>query len=161
MSWLDKILTIVGAFVPAALLGIVLMVVTANVVARTVLGVPFHVAHDLALISFCGVVWFGVIGATVNGQMFGVNFFVERLPGRLPLVTRLLARIIVILIAIAVVHASWAQIETARFTKFLALGWPKWIVSAGLLISMLLMIVVQLREAIALFAARDSLKRPS
>jgi TRAP-type C4-dicarboxylate transport system permease small subunit len=159
MTWLDRILTAIGSVVPAALLGIVLVVVTANVVARTVLGVPFHTAHDLALVSFAGVVWFGVVGATINGQMFGVNFFVERLPGRLLLVARLLARIVVILIAIAVVYASWAQIETARFTKFLALGWPKWIVSAGLLVSMLLMIVVQVREAAAFIAEHGSRKR--
>jgi TRAP-type C4-dicarboxylate transport system permease small subunit len=161
MSWLDRLLTVVGSVVPAALLGIVVVVVTANVVARTVLGVPFHTAHDLALVSFAGVVWFGVIGATINGQMFGVNFFVERLPGRLSLFARLLARIIVVLIAVAVIHASWAQIETARFTKFLALGWPKWIVSAGLLVSMLLMIVVQVREAASLMTESGSRKGPS
>ncbi|MGE0283767.1 MAG: TRAP transporter small permease [Rhizobiaceae bacterium] len=161
MSWLDRVLTAVGSVLPAVLLGIVLIVVTANVVARTVLGVPFHTAHDLALVSFAGVVWFGVIGATINGQMFGVNFFVERLPGRLAMLARMLAQVIVILIAIAVVHASWAQIETARFTKFLALGWPKWIVSAGLLVSMLLMIVVQLREAAALVTGAGNRRKGS
>jgi TRAP-type C4-dicarboxylate transport system permease small subunit len=155
MSLVDRILVAAGSVVPALLLAVVLVVVTANVVARTMIGVPFHTAHDIALVAFAGVVWFGLVGAAINGQMFGVNFFVDRLPARPRLIARLAARIIVVAIAAAVINAAWAQIETARFTRFLALGWPKWIVSAGLLVSMLLLVVVQIREAAALFGNRE------
>lgn len=143
---LDRLIALVGSALPAALLGIVLVVVTANVVARTLLGVPFHTAHDIALVAFAGVVWFGVVGAAVNGQLFGVDFVVEMLPPRLSFAVKLLARIILIAICVAVIHACWAQIETSRFSRFLALGWPKWIVSAGLALSMVLLVLVQFRE---------------
>jgi TRAP-type C4-dicarboxylate transport system permease small subunit len=126
------------------LLAVVLIVVTANVIARTILATPFYVAHDIALISFAGVVWLGVIGAALTGQLFGVEFFIDRLPGRWRTGAKILARVFVILIAAAVIRAAVAQITTARFTTFLALGWPKWIVSAGLLVAMVALIVVQL-----------------
>lgn len=145
--WLRRILELVGSVLPALLLGIVLAVVSANVFARSVLGVSFHTAHDIALVAFAGVVWFGVIGAALNGQLFGVAFFVDLLPPRLRLVARLLAHAVVIVVAVAVIHAAQAQIGTARFTRFLALGWPKWIVSAGLLAAMAMLIVVQLQQA--------------
>jgi TRAP-type C4-dicarboxylate transport system permease small subunit len=48
------------------------------------------------------------------------------------------------LIAAAVIRAAWAQISTARFTKFLALGWPKWIVAALLAFGMALIILERL-----------------
>jgi TRAP-type C4-dicarboxylate transport system permease small subunit len=142
----DRLIALVGSALPAAMLGIVIVVVTTNVVARTLLGVSFHTAHDIALIAFAGVVWFGVVGAAVNGQLFGVDFVVEMLPRRLSLAVKVLARVILIAICVAVIHACWAQIETSRFSRFLALGWPKWIVSAGLALSMVLLILVQLRE---------------
>ena len=146
MTWIDRLLTLAGSVIPAILLGVVLVVVTANVFARTVLAIPFYAAHDLALIAFAGVVWFGIVGAAINGQLFGVSYFVERLPPGLRKGAAVLAHLIVVLIAIAVIQAAYAQITTARFTRFLALGWPKWIVSAGLLMAMALLIVVQLRE---------------
>jgi TRAP-type C4-dicarboxylate transport system permease small subunit len=101
-----------------------------------------------------------LVGAALNGQMFGVNFFADRLPAWPRLIARLLVRAIVIAIALAVINAAWAQIETARFTRFLALGWPKWIVSAGLLVSMVLLIIVQVREAVDLVRSRTSEDRP-
>jgi TRAP-type C4-dicarboxylate transport system permease small subunit len=159
MRAIDRVLVAVGSAVPAALLGVVLIVVTANIVARTILGMSFHTAHDLALIAFAGVVWFGLVGAAVDGQMFGVNFFVDRLPQGPQRFARLLVRAIVIVIALSVIYAAWAQIETARFTRFLALGWPKWIVSAGLLVSMLLLVIVQIREAVDLMRVGASEER--
>jgi len=156
MRWLNGILGLIGSVLPAILLGVVLVVVTANVVARTILQVPFYVAHDIALIAFAGVVWFGMVGAAATGQMFGVNFFVGRLPGRLRMTAELLQHVIVIAISGAVIHAAWAQIESARFTTFLAIGWPKWIVSAGLLAAMAVIIVIHV-IAIVRLVSRPSL----
>lgn len=144
--WFDRLLAVMSSVLPAVLLGIVLVVVTANVIARTLLGLPFYAAHDIAMICFAGVVWFGVVGAAINGQLFGVAWFVSLLPPRLRRGATLLSHVIVIAIAVAVIQAAAAQIGTARFTRFLALGWPKWIVSAGLLGAMVLLILVQLRE---------------
>lgn len=148
------LLSLFGSVLPAALLGLVLVVVAANVVARSLLGWSFHAAHDIALIAFAGVVWFGVIGAAVAGQMFGVNWFVDQLPPRLRLCARVLAHLLVIAVALAVIQAAQAQVASARFTRFLALGWPKWIVSAGLGGAMVLLIVVQIAQIAALFRGR-------
>ena len=160
MIWIDRLLSLTGSVLPAILLGAVLGVVTANVLARTILAIPFYAAHDLALVAFAGVVWFGIIGAALNGQLFGVSFFVARLPQRMQKGAVLLAHLIVILIAIAVIHAAYAQITTARFTRFLALGWPKWIVSAGLLTAMVLLIAVHLRKIWNVWAQGRSAPTP-
>jgi TRAP-type C4-dicarboxylate transport system permease small subunit len=150
---LDRLIALIGSAIPALLLGVVLVVVTANVLARAVFGLPFHTAHDIALVSFAGVVWFGLVGAAVSGQLFGVDFFVDLLPPRLARATTIVMRLILIAICGAVIHASWAQIETSRFSRFLALGWPKWIVSAGLALAMMVLAVVQLRLILAELSA--------
>lgn len=146
MKWLDKVLEAIGSFVPAVLFALVIIVVTANVIARSVLGLPFHAAHEIAILAFTGVVWFGLVGAAIEGQLFGVDYFIDRLPGTLRVYCRIASRAIVIIFSAAIIYSAWMQIGTARFTRFLTLGWPKWLISAGLLVSMALLIVVQLRK---------------
>jgi TRAP-type C4-dicarboxylate transport system permease small subunit len=146
MKTLDLLLKAIGTSVPVVLLAIVLLIVPASVITRNLFGAEIHAAHDIAILAFAGVVWFGLIGAAIDGQLFGVNFFVDRLPGRWPARCRIASSAIVILCCVAVIYSAWMQIGTSRFSRFLTLGWPKWIVSAALLASMALVIAVQLRE---------------
>lgn len=160
MKWVDHILEAVGSLLPAVLLAVVILVVTVNVIARGVFGLPLHAAHDIAILAFTGVVWFGLVGAAINGQMFGVNFFIDRLPGRLPVYFQMLSRLIVVVFCAAIIYSAWAQIGTARFSRFLTLGWPKWIISAGLLVSMVLIAIVQIRDCIQLARGTAERKTP-
>src|SRR6056297_545974 len=80
---LTLLMRALGDALPAALLAVVLVVVGADVFARTVLHRPFQMAHELAIVAFAGVVWFGIVGTALSAEMFGVRFFVERLPRRL------------------------------------------------------------------------------
>ena len=149
MYRLKRILDLIGSDLPAILLAIVLLVVSADVFLRTALRVSFHEAHDIAILAFSGVVWFGVVGASLNNQLFGVRFFVERFPRSSRRYLEAATHLTLILISLAVLRAAIAQVETARFTVFLALGWPKWIVSAALAVAMVAIVtthVVQLIE---------------
>lgn len=160
MKWLDRTLAAVGTLVPAVLFAVVLVTVTANIVARNLFDQEIHAAHDIAILAFSGVVWFGLIGAAIDGQLFGVNFFVDRLPGGWRIACRIAARAIVVACSAAVIYSAWMQIGASRFSRFLTLGWPKWIVSAGLLASMALLIVVQLREIVLACRDRSAWKAP-
>ena len=144
MSRLRRILDLIGSDLPAVLLTIVLLVVSADVFLRTVLRVSFHEAHDIAILAFSGVVWFGVVGASLNNQLFGVRFFVDRLPRYPRRCLQAATHVVLILISLAVLRAAIAQVETARFTVYLALGWPKWIVSAALAVAMVAVVVIQI-----------------
>ena len=147
-------LRLIGELIPTLLLGIVLVAVGANVISRTVLREGFQVANELAVVCFAGVVFFGIIGAALDKQMFGVDFFVSRLPRRLQAWVTALTHLLVIAIALQVLNAAIAQVSTARFTTFLALGWPKWIVSAGLGVAMSAIILVQLLHLAELWRER-------
>lgn len=148
------LLRLIGELIPTLLLGIVLVAVGANVISRTVLREGFQVANELAVVCFAGVVFFGIIGAALDKQMFGVDFFVSRLPRRLQAWVTALTHLLVIAIALQVLNAAIAQVSTARFTTFLALGWPKWIVSAGLGVAMSAIILVQLLHLAELWRER-------
>ncbi|WP_343807632.1 TRAP transporter small permease [Paenochrobactrum glaciei] len=156
MKWLDRIAQLIGSVLPACCLAIVLIVVTMNVFARTVLGMPFHMAHDIAILAFGGLVWLGLTGVASSRQLFGVAFFTSLLPSSLKKAADILCHLIVILISCFVIHAAYHQIMTARFSKFLALGWPKWIVSAMLLFSFAVIVFVQIRQVIELLKVPDS-----
>lgn len=150
MPWLDRITQFVGSVLPACCLAVVLIVVTMNVFARTVLGMPFHMAHDISILAFAAVVWLGLTGVAATRQLFGVAFFVAKLPPALKKPAYILSHSIVILISCFVINAAYHQIMTARFSKFLALGWPKWIVSAMLLFSFAVIALIQIKQIIEL-----------
>lgn len=154
MDILNRLLHLVGSVLPAVLLGVVLVVVSADVVARTVFSQSVHVSHDVAILALAGVVWFGIVGIALNGELFGVQFFVDLLPERGRRAVHVLVHVLVILISAAVLRAAVAQVQTARFTQFLTLGWPKWIVSAGLGIAMALVIVIQVIQLVKLLRRR-------
>ncbi len=144
MTMLRYILRFFGITVPAVLVGTLVLIMLADVIARNFLSMSILWSHDLAVILMAAVVWLGLSGAAMSGQMFGISLLVDRLPPRLAGGARLLADLLVMLIAAAVIRAAWAQISTARFTKFLALGWPKWIVAALLAVGMALIILERL-----------------
>jgi len=150
MYRLKRILDLIGSDLPAILLAIVLLVVSADVFLRTALRVSFHEAHDIAILAFSGVVWFGVVGASLNNQLFGVRFFVERLPRNSRRYLEAATHLTLVLISLAVFRAAIAQVETARFTVYLALGWPKWIVSAALAVAMVAIVITQVVQLIEL-----------
>ncbi|WP_245944940.1 TRAP transporter small permease [Pelagibacterium lacus] len=151
MVMIRRLLELVGSVLPVFLIAFLVLVVAADVFARNILRVPFYAAHDLAILAFSASVWLGLIGAALYGQLFGIGFFVELLPERLRRVVVVLSHIIVIIIAVAVIQAAIAQITTARFTTFLALGWPKWIVAAILAVGMGGIIIVQLVAIVEIF----------
>lgn len=146
MKVLRTILEFVGVTVPALLLAVLVTIVMADVVARNFFAMSIMWAQELAVILMAAAVWFGLSGAAMHGQLFGISLFVDRLPGRLAIFARLVADLLVLLIASQVIRAAFAQISTARFTTFLVLGWPKWIVAAMLAAGMMLVIVGRLLD---------------
>ncbi|MFN4099495.1 MAG: TRAP transporter small permease [Pararhodobacter sp.] len=154
MTMLTRFIVLIGSVVPAVLLGIVLVVVTADVFARNVFQQSIAVSHDVAIVALSGVVWFGIVGIAATGGLFGVQYFVERLPKRWQPFVHGFVHIVIIVIAGAVLQAAIIQVETARFTRFLSLGWPKWIVSAALALAMAMVIVTQLIQLFRLLRGR-------
>ncbi len=144
MRALKSVLDLFGSVLPAAFLAVVLLAVSGDVFARLFLADSIRVSHDLAIVALAFLVWFGIVGTALNHQLFGVQFFVDRLPRRLRKGATALTHLAIIAISFEVLRAAIAQVQTARFTKFVALGWPKWIVSAGLALALGLVIVIQL-----------------
>lgn len=154
MNWIRHAITLIGSIVPSVLLAVVLVVIAANVIARTVFEVSFGAANELAIVSFSLAVWFGVIGASASGQLIGVSFFTSRLPEMWQRLANILSRLLLIGICSFVVQAAYLQVSTSHFTTFLSLGWPKWIVPAALLTSMCLFALIQLVEIFSLIRNR-------
>lgn len=146
MRTLRAIVEFVGVTVPALLLAALVAIVMADVVARNFFAMSIMWAQELAVVLMAAAVWLGLAGASMNGQLFGISLFVDRLPERFAPFARLLADLLILVIAAQVIRAAYAQISTARFTTFLTLGWPKWIVAALLATGMALVIVGRLLD---------------
>jgi TRAP-type transport system small permease protein len=58
-----------------------------------------------------------------------------------------------------VIYAAIMQIRTARFTTFMSIGVPKWIMSLGLAISMAAIVVMYLARAWSEFRQTRSVGR--
>lgn len=138
------ILIFLGTTLPALLLAALVGIVMADVMARNFFATSIMWAQEMAVILLGATVWLGLSGAAMQGQLFGISLFVDRLPPRAAAIARLIADLLVLLIAAGVIRAALAQIATARFTTFLTLGWPKWIMAALLGIGMGLVILDRL-----------------
>lgn len=156
MKALRAMLDFLGMTLPALLLAALVLIIMADVVARNFFAMSILWAQELAVIMLGATVWLGLSGAALQGQLFGISLFVDRLPERAAFYARLVADLFVLLIAAEVMRAAFAQISTARFTVFLTLGWPKWIMAALLAAGMGLVIVGRL----ALMADGFRNKRP-
>jgi C4-dicarboxylate transporter DctQ subunit len=64
------------------------------------------------------------------------------------------ADILILLIAAQVIRAAFAQIATARFTTFLTLGWPKWIMAVLLAAGMALIFVGRIVQMVDTFGSK-------
>ncbi len=158
MKILRTIVEFVGVTVPALLLAALVVIVLSDVVARNFFAMSIMWAQELAIVLMAAAVWLGLAGASMNGQLFGISLFVDRLPERFAPFARLLADLLVLIIAAQVIRAAYAQISTARFTTFLTLGWPKWIVAALLATGMMLVIVGRLLDMAEGFRAGSDRK---
>jgi TRAP-type C4-dicarboxylate transport system permease small subunit len=146
MKALRALMDFLGMTLPALLLAALVAVVMADVIARNFFAMSIMWAQEMAVILLAATVWLGLSGAAMQGQLFGISLFVDRLPARAAGYARLLADLLVLLIAAQVIRAAFAQISTARFTTFLTLGWPKWIMAAMLAAGMGLVIIGRLME---------------
>jgi C4-dicarboxylate transporter DctQ subunit len=146
-----RLVRLFGVHLPAVLIGATVLLVFGDVIARNLFHAPISWAHDLAVILMSATVWFGLAGVCMSDQMFGIAVVTERLPPAVQRATLVLANLLTIAIGGAVVHAAYAQITTARFTTFLSLGWPKWIIAAILGVGMIMVMLVRGIDVIAQF----------
>ena len=156
MTILRKAVTLAGVGLPTIMIAALVLIVLADVLARNMFATSISWAQEMAVILLIGSVWLGLAGASMRGQLFGISVLTDRLPPKAKIVVESLADLCVIGIAAATVHAAHAQVATARFTRFLALGWPKWILAALLAVGMTLVILVRLMD----IAARLKEHRP-
>lgn len=156
MNPLRKIITLAGVGLPSAMIAALVLIVLADVLARNLFATSISWAQEMAVILLIGSVWLGLAGASLQGQMVGVSILTDRLSPRNRRVIETAADLCVIAIAAATSHAAHAQMATARFTKFLALGWPKWILAAFLAVGMGLVILARVVD----IATRLKERRP-
>lgn len=156
MKILREVLIVLGMKLPALLLAALVAIVMADVIARNFFAMSILWAQELAVILLGATVWLGLSGAAMQGQLFGISLFVARLPARPAFYAGRVADLLMLLIAAEVIRAAFAQMSTARFTTFLTLGWPKWIMAAMLAAGMGLVIAGRLTQMADSFRNRRS-----
>lgn len=149
MVWLRRMLWGLGVALPALLIAALVLLVVSDVFARNLFAHSLRWAQELSVILLGALVWLGMVGASMQGQLFGITVFTDRLPPRLQRIALALRDLLVIVIALAVIRAAFAQVSTARFTTFLALGWPKWIMAVLLAAGMALLVLHHLVTLLA------------
>ena len=144
VNWIGEL---VGSVFPVILLALVIISVGADVVGRNVFSAPIFGASEVSVLAFVWLVWLGVIGAAKRDDLMGVRYFVDLLPPRGRHLVHATMNVMVALIAAGVIYAAIMQIRTARFTTFMSIDVPKWVMSVGLAISMAAILAMFLAKA--------------
>lgn len=140
--------------IPVLLLVVVTVIITADVVARTVFNKPVFAAAEIGLIAFVWLVWLGTVAVARQGEMMGISYFVERL-GRFRQPAMILSDILVIGICAFSTYASYRQVSTARFTIFDTLHLPKWILAVGVGLSFFCLTLVYCNKLLRVVRGRS------
>lgn len=156
VNWIGEL---AGSVIPALLLALVIISVGADVVGRNVFSAPIFGASEVSVLAFVWLVWLGVIGAAKREDLMGVRYFVDLLPPRGRHLVHATMNIIVALIAAGVIYAAVMQIRAARFTTFMSIDVPKWVMSVGLAISMAAILTMYLARAWSEFKQARSVGR--
>ena len=144
VNWIGEL---VGSVFPVILLALVIISVSADVIGRNVFSAPIFGASEVSVLAFVWLVWLGVIGAAKRDDLMGVRYFVDLLPPRGRHLVHATMNVMVALIAAGVIYAAIMQIRTARFTTFMSIDVPKWVMSVGLAISMAAILAMFLAKA--------------
>jgi len=144
VNWIGEL---VGSVFPVILLALVIISVGADVIGRNVFSAPIFGASEVSVLAFVWLVWLGVIGAAKRDDLMGVRYFVDLLPPRGRHLVHATMNVMVALIAAGVIYAAIMQIRTARFTTFMSIDVPKWVMSVGLAISMAAILAMFLAKA--------------
>jgi len=144
VNWIGEL---VGSVFPVILLALVIISVGADVIGRNVFSAPIFGASEVSVLAFVWLVWLGVIGAAKRDDLMGVRYFVDLLPPRGRHLVHATMNVMVALIAAGAIYAAIMQIRTARFTTFMSIDVPKWVMSVGLAISMAAILAMFLAKA--------------
>lgn len=154
MKILRGVLDVFSGLLPSVLIGMLVLVVLVDVAGRNILHMSIPWAHDLTIILMSAAVWFALADVARNDQMFGVAVLTGRLPQAWQGIAAMLKDLLVILIAAETIRAAVAQITSSRFTTFLSLGWPKWIVALFLALGMAAVVLERVLTIIDRLVAR-------
>lgn len=145
MRIVRRLMDLVTEVLPVLALCLTTLIVAADVIGRTFFAAPVFAASEVALIAFVALVWFGAVGVARENELMAVHYFVHRM-GRMRPVAEFVADAIVLGIIGYALYAIWRQVTTARFTVFETTELPKWTLSAGVGVAMVLMGLVYLRR---------------
>lgn len=104
--------------VAATLLGIVTLLISAQVLVRYALGGSLVWSEELTRLLF---VWMVLIAATSAAPM-RVDLFVGILSPRLQALVRLIGEAIVIALTLVLVYGAWGMMDLTEFDSYTALG---------------------------------------
>ncbi|MBA3479763.1 MAG: TRAP transporter small permease [Lautropia sp.] len=104
--------------VAAALLALVTLLVSAQVLVRYALGGSLVWSEELTRLLF---VWMVLIAATTAAPM-RVDLFVDMLSPRLRALTRLLAEAVVFGLILVLMYGAWGMMDLTQFDTYTALG---------------------------------------
>lgn len=145
--WPAATLDVLGDRLPAALLAVIVVVVTADVGGRFLFRSPLRAANEIAVVSLVWLTFLGTIGVARHGGQIGVEYFVSLLPPRPRAIAVGVRDVLVAAVAAGAVYAAYVQITTGRFATLPLTGVPRTWLTAAMLVGMALVALVHLRKA--------------
>jgi len=123
----------------AAILGVVVFVVFANVVGRYFFSAPIRWSDEVAQYMFLWLSYLGALAALMRGQHYSVPNLIEMLP-RIPRTTlKTISDLFVLAILGALIWYGWHLVNRLSFQTSLTLGLPVYYIYSALPLTATLM----------------------
>lgn len=152
------ILRVVEDWIPAALMAVMTIAVTSDVVMRYIFNNSIAEASSLAKVSMLWMIFLGSAGVSRRGAQICLDYFSPRLSGKGRAILDIVVETITITVLSMLGYAIIAYLNAAKFVPMPGLGLSKRYISLAAAIGILLMILHSMIHLIRAFRGLQSLE---
>lgn len=145
--WLRGVLSAVEEWVPAALMGLMAVAITADVIMRYVFNHPLAWAGPLSMFCMVWMVYLGSAAVSRRGAHICLDFLSGRLGNRGRAIIDLFVEIVTLLVLGTICVATVLYLEKARFLVMPGIGISKKYITLAALVGIGLMVLHSVAHA--------------
>lgn len=146
--WLRAVFVAVEEWIPAALMGVMALAITADVVLRYVFNHPLSWVGPLSMFCMVWLVYLGAAAVSRRGAHICLDFFSDRVGHRGRAALDLFVELITIAVLGLICIATVAYLNAAHFLIIPGLGFSKQFITVAALIGLGLMLVHSIFHAL-------------
>lgn len=146
MKILKFVSSLIEDIIPGVLLGLMTIIVLADVIGRYVFNHPFVGVSELALIGMVWVIFLGAVGVLRRREHIALELFVDRLGHRGQAILDTVIHLVMLTVLADLLYLSIKFVTTTYFSNLVVTGLSRRFMAVSIVIMIGLMLIIVLQR---------------